>query len=185
MISFLKYSLLNENCQEIWHFTFSWFWMFIQDNCLQCKLQIMFKEHFFFGFYSKLWAVTIPGLELHILLFPALKREKWELSCLKVFMTPSRPPYKPFSHWPNVSSLSLLYHDLHGKCSHELHSLVSPVQIFIAKTCHAMHTEANYPLNIPLIRRKFHLDSFSIHETDFQEDAFLNTAILISSKVKY
>lgn len=44
----------------------------------------------------------------------------------------------------NIKSLSLLKLQGHGKCSHVLHSLVSPIQIFKLENCYAIYTNANY-----------------------------------------
>lgn len=57
----------------------------------------------------------------------------------------------------NVASLSLLYHSYYDRCSDGLHSL-DPLAI----THSVMFTVANHPhsLCVPLIRRKFHTNSF-------------------------
>ena len=36
---------------------------------------------------------------------------------------------QPLSHRPNVASISLFYRYFHGKCSHELHSVVPPLRV--------------------------------------------------------
>lgn len=72
------------------------------------------------------------------------------------------PPYNHFPHRWNGTSPSLIYY-LHGKCSDKLHSLIPPVQTFTAMIHHMMYTGTNnaYSICIPLVRRKFDLDSFS------------------------
>lgn len=64
---------------------------------------------------------------------------------------------QPFSYRQNITYLSLVYCYIHGQCSGELHS---SVLAFTANTCH-VHRDELFPfLHIPLVKPKFHLDSF-------------------------
>lgn len=72
---------------------------------------------------------------------------------------------QPLTHKQNIVRLSVLYHCCHGKCSGELHSLVSPVMILTVKTDNVMYTETNHRhflciIIIIIARRKFHLVGF-------------------------
>lgn len=89
----------------------------------------------------------------------------------------------------NLSRRWLLYCYFHGKWSVKLHSLVSQVQTFIARRCHAIYTALNHPhfLSIPLVRRKFYTTTSFCEplfcRTNSWENAFLITTILNSSSL--
>lgn len=61
----------------------------------------------------------------------------------------------------NDFSLLLLYCYCYGKCSNDIQSLVSPVQISKTRTRHASYTASNHShsLRIPLVRRNLHSNS--------------------------
>lgn len=54
-----------------------------------------------------------------------------------------------------------------SKCSHELHSLNQPVQIFIVRTRHAPSTDVNHPyfLGVLNVRKKFHVEAVFLSRT--------------------
>lgn len=66
---------------------------------------------------------------------------------------------QPLSRKHNVASLSVSYGHFHGKYSAELHSLVSPVQIFITKPRRAISMKSNH-IRIPTASSKVQSDSF-------------------------
>lgn len=70
--------------------------------------------------------------------------------------------YSPFCTLFNIDATSQAYYYFHGKCSHDLHSLVPTVQIFMARTYHDTVTESNqlHFFHIPNVRRRLHSNSF-------------------------
>lgn len=70
------------------------------------------------------------------------------------------PLYNTVPHMQNVASFSLVYHHF---MTNVLTSYILPVLTFAAKTSHDMYigTNQHHSLCIWLVRRKYHLDSFS------------------------
>lgn len=118
---------------------------------------------YYFNFTStrldKIWSIAaLSELELPGLHLPAsiVQKRMWPCGWWIIYY-----PVNPFSQTKHyIARLSLLYY-FHGKSSDKLHSLVSAILTFSAKTYHTMYTETNYLhfLCNPLVRRKFHSDS--------------------------
>lgn len=86
----------------------------------------------------------------------------------------------PFPRKRNVTSLSLLYRYLHGKCPDELHSFI---QTFSVWKRHVTSMDLNHPhsLRIPFVNRN------STHTASFQEPPLTRgfTTILIDSRINH
>lgn len=80
--------------------------------------------------------------------------------CLRgLWMTNYFQQCNPFFHRRKVARLSLLYQYFHSKYPNELHDLVAPAQSLKVMSLNARYT-VGFSLSVPLLKRKFHLNSF-------------------------
>lgn len=106
----------------------------------------------------------------------------FQLSTCKMVKYGITPFSKP-SH-----QLLIIYQYFHGKCSHELHSLVPTVDTFTAETYHVTSTESKYHhfVCVPKVRTKFYIDNFSHlwRESIFMKETTMHSGSLRSETSK-